>query len=540
MSLRPITIDVPLSIEPIVRASLAEQRAITNQSSNANSGLRADPLELDWTFARDGALTARDTDDRWISGCSLPRRAAMAQLRKLDVTGAVACFLAPAHAAAIRVALNHLRPEQAVIAIIPDEADFRFMLHCEDFSKDVATHRIHFVVGAGWSTQLQELFDHIPGLSIPSQFIRVTGIAPERLDAMITEAQRVFSVVTAHRAQQIQLLRSQQRETSNRLCIVGGSQRRLWNDYGAIIAESASDDDCVVVDPDDPNQSSPLAVARAASECGAIVTVDISRADAPEVVSNEIPWVTWVTNGNIPTRDACGTRDRLLTVNESDVPVARRAGWKESEVRIAKPQAGGTLFVESRDSNGGSAPFIAIVADTLKLEPPANIDDFSSHRLLWEMVLDELTQNPFALNDDVDQYLTSRMRKLDVSERTLNRAKFIASLIVPAYQRGLLRVLTDAKIPVRTFGRNWDSDVIEDRSRFARELASSVGLLHVFPNQRLAHAIDFASRPAIRPGQSVPEMIRRCRDALAKPQAPTTSTGNVICASMIRELIAAI
>jgi hypothetical protein len=129
------------------------------------------------------------------------------------------------------------------------------------------------------------------------------------------------------------------------------------------------------------------------------------------------------------------------------------------------------------------------------------------------------------------------MRKLDVNEQALNRAKFIASLIVPAYQQGLMRQLIDAKIPVRAFGKYWNT--IDDRSCYARELAASVALLHVFPDQRRVHAIDFAARPAIRPGRSAQEVIRRCRDALANPQPVATSSSNNICAAMIRELIAA-
>jgi hypothetical protein len=464
----------------------------------------------------------------------------MAQLRKLDVTGAVACFLAPAHASAIRVALDRLRPEQAVIAIVPDEADLHFMLHCEDFLKDVAAHRIYFVAGSDWSTQLRELFLRISGLSIPSQFIRVTSNAPEVLDSMITEAQRVFSHLTTLRAEQIQSLRNRSRAgRSDRLCVVGASQRRLWNDWGAILAVSVCDENCVRVDPDDPRESAPLAVARAAVDCDAIVTVDISRAHAPGIVADELPWVTWVTNGSVPARSACGQRDRLLLLDENDRSVAIHAGWEKSEVRIAKPQAGETLFVQPSGACSG-APFIAIVADTLKLEPPANINDFSSHRLLWELVSDELTRNPFAIGDDVDAYLTSRMRKLDVSEQTLNRAKFISHLIVPAYQRGLLRTLNEANIPVRVLGQNWEMDAIHDRSQFARELASSVALLHPFPNQRRVHAIDFASRTVIRPGRSGAEMIRRCREALSNPQTVATSSGDLICAPLIRELIASI
>lgn len=520
-----------VSIEPVAVETRAKRLAAENRARNGACGLLSNPLDHDWTFGRDGALTARDGDGRWITGCSLPRRAAMTQLRKLDVSGSVACFLAPAHASAIRVALDRTRPEQAVIAIVPDETNFALMLHCEDFSRDRAAHRIHFVVGQHWARQLAELFDRIPGLAIPTQFIRVQ---PEGLDMMIAEAQRVFADVTTRRAELTRTLRSQPRTASTRLCIVAPSGRRLWNDWGAILADAVCDDNCVHVDPDDPNQSSPLAVANAASECGAIVTVDVSRANVPGIVSHEIPWITWVTSGTIPTRSNCAPRDRLLLLDESDFPEARRAGWDDSTVRIAKPQAPVALSIDPRETSD-EAPFIAIVADTLTLEPPANIDDFSSHRLLWEFVADELTRNPFAIGDDVDAYLTSRMRKLDVSDQTLNRAKFVASLIVPAHQQGLLGQLQHAKIPVRAFGKNWNT--IADRSQFARELAPSAALLHVFPDQRRVHAIDFASRPCIRPGRSPQEMIRRCREALANPQTVASSAANVICAAMIRQLI---
>ena len=90
-----------------------------------------------------------------------------------------------------------------MIAIVPKESDLRVHAALRRFLRDVASHRLFFVVGAAWSTRLHDLFDHVPGLSIPSQFIRVTGNAPETMEAMIAEAQRVFSNVTAGRAEQI-------------------------------------------------------------------------------------------------------------------------------------------------------------------------------------------------------------------------------------------------------------------------------------------------------------------------------------------------
>ncbi|CAN5498275.1 hypothetical protein BH09PLA1_BH09PLA1_21420 [soil metagenome] len=525
-----------LSIEPIVRSSRAERQATENLAANAACGLSVDLIELEWVYGRDGALTARDSENRWVGGCSIPRRAAMAQLRALSVSGAVACYLAPAHAAAIRVALDRLRPEQSIIAIVPDESEFRFMLHCEDFSRDVAAHRIHFVVGDDWARKLEPLFERYAGLSIPSQFIRIKGAAPDLLDSLIADAQRVFSSVTANRADEIRSLRTRQPSTGStqRLCVVAASQRRMWNDWGAILADSLGDGKCIRIDPDDPREAAPLAVARAATECDAIVTVDVSRADAPDVVSQELPWITWVTNGNIPARSACGARDRLLVLDEQHQVDAQRAGWKPADVRIACPPWHSTLFVEPREASIDT-PFIAIVADTLKLDPPANIDEFSSHRLLWELIADELTKNPLAIGDDINSYLDTRMRQLEVSDQTLSRAKFISTLIVPAYQHGLVQKLKDAEIPIRAFGNNWDCN--PSRSELSRALAPAAALLHAWPDQRRMHAIDFAGRGCVRPGRSSQEMVRRCREALHRPPAIATATGPVICASMIRELM---
>jgi hypothetical protein len=99
-------------------------------------------------------------------------------------------------------------------------------------------------------------------------------------------------------------------------------------------------------------------------------------------------------------------------------------------------------------------------------------------------------------------------------------------------------VLRDAKIPVHAFGKGWDTH--DDRAEYARTLVSAAALLHVFPDQRRVHGIDFAGRPVIRPGLSSQEMIRRCRDALRNPPSIATTSANFICASLIRELVAAI
>jgi hypothetical protein len=204
---------------------------------------------------------------------------------------------------------------------------------------------------------------------------------------------------------------------------------------------------------------------------------------------------------------------------------------------IAKAQA---AEVASRGNQ-----FIAIIADTATLDPPGNIDDYSSHRPLWEHIADELTRNPLSLGDDADGYLTSRMRKFSVGEQTINRAMFIAALIVPAYQQGLAGVLVDADMPVRISGKGWS-----DIQRFARqatgpittreELAAAVSrsslLLHAWPDQR-AHPIDFAGRPVLRPARSRDRFIRDVKEALRNPPCSAASF-SAISPAFLRQLLA--
>src|SRR3954471_5526676 len=75
-------------------------------------------IEVEWLFARDGTLSAIE-DGKWWGGCSVPGRAAEELLRTLDITNAVACFLNPSHPAQLALALGRIRPEQAVIALLP-------------------------------------------------------------------------------------------------------------------------------------------------------------------------------------------------------------------------------------------------------------------------------------------------------------------------------------------------------------------------------------------------------------------------------------
>jgi hypothetical protein len=503
-------------------------------------GVRDD--EVDWLFGHDGSLTCRSAEGRWWAGCSLPRRAAMAQLKRLELAGAVACFLLPPSAAAIAVALEKLRPELAIIAVVPDTSSLRVMLACHDFSSDIASPRIWFIAGDTWPRALDELFDTWPGLSIPTQFIRLTSSDPEQIEQSIAAAQKVFSEVTARRARQMREARDAWHgkvDSPRRLLVVAPSQFRLWNDWGAALGDACLDDpDCVIVNPDDPVSASPLAVVQRAAQCDAIVTIDTSRADAQGVLPESMPWVTWVTSGSIPARSSAGPNDRIVLLDENDCVAANRAGWDAREVAIAKPQASETAPI--------AESVVGIIADTTVLDPPANIDDYSSHRPLWEYIADELTRNPFAVGDDADSYLNSRMRKFEVGDQTINRAMFLKSLIVPAYQQGLASALVEAGVPVQIAGKAWadidrlrrhSTGPVTTREDLATVIARASLLLHVWPDQR-AHAIDFAGPAVLRPARNRQRFLREIQDALRNPGRRSAATFSVISPGFLREVLA--
>jgi hypothetical protein len=100
------------------------------------------------------------------------------------------------------------------------------------------------------------------------------------------------------------------------------------------------------------------------------------------------------------------------------------------------------------------------------------------------------------------------MRRMDISPDGFPVHRFVDQLIVPAYQQGVARALLRAKRPLALHGDGWQRIAeflpnahgpVASRADFAKRLASSPSLVHVWPT-RHAHPVEYTGRPVVRPG----------------------------------------
>jgi hypothetical protein len=529
-----LTLIAPPAARPTLSAGAAHAKNSTSSASDlANANFRAnvralsltqphvvdfagardaevpDVAPVKWTFARDGSLTAFDGDGRWWDGCSVPLLAARAMLKTLDPQGRVACFLRPTLAAHVRVALETLREDQAVVAVMPEIPALRVLLHCGDFSRAIRTGRLWFAAGGQWPAELARVFIDNPGLTTPSQFIRLPVTPADEVERLVKAAQEVFAEQNAARAASIAKLRGNWQPSSRvrRLCVLAPSHFRLWETAGETLVNALARDgggagvEVARLDPDRPTRASLLAFASAAASCDAVITADVGRADLPGAAPAEMPWVTWVTTPRVPPHPTAEANDFLLVADEAWKPRAVDAGWPAERVHVASWPA---MF-----ETAPAAPArgeLAIVADTSPLDPPERLKEFSSHLLLWERLRRDLAADPFRAGDDPEQFLERTMRQCGVADEGLDRRLFVERLIVPAYQQGLAAILLREKLPLRLYGAGWDRiEAFRDHAagpvgsfRRLRQIArETAALVNVWPRGH-AHAIDALGRPVVR------------------------------------------
>jgi hypothetical protein len=482
----------------------ANLQALRDRQPELADTVAARALDVEWLFARDGSLTARTANGAWCSGSSLPRRTAQAVLAKMELGAVVTCYLAPTHAGQLRVTLDRLTPDQALIAALPEIDDLRLMFGCESFAAEIAAGRLWFAWGNDWDRRLETLLAEHDGLPVPGQFVRTALIEEDQSRTMIAQAQAVLSREIGRRAALMQTLFNPHTDSDDVLAIAP-ARFRLWEGAGHVIAHLASAAGWRVLNPDDPCNASPLAFARAAAGCKAVVAANLGRADWSDTLPPTLRVVTWLTAPRIPRFDPRAPHDALILADERWRAPAIASGWPAARITVgAWPTPPFSRLVCEPRSQAHPTHNLGIIADTTPIARP----DFelSSHNVLWDTIAQELSADPFVVGNDPHAYLSRWLRRANIADDTVDATLFINRLIIPAYQQALVRILHKSGIDVALFGRGWHT--IEEFARqsrgeintpdaLAHAIHSCTALVHVWPNA-CTHPIDAAGRPVLR------------------------------------------
>ncbi len=480
----------------------------------------AEPADVEWVFGRDGYLTARNLEGWW-SGCSVPLRTGRELLKLLELKGNVGCFLLPTHAGQLRACYEKLRAGQAIIALVPEVESLRMILRCDDFSEEIGASRLFFVSGADWADQLTRLFERYPGMPLPQQFIRTALLEDADMNLLTEDAQAVISRETVRRSERLPgvLGRAEKRVRNGRVLVLAGSQFNLGDLSNVALRAGLLSDDAdpsfVAFDPDHPLTASPLALAEAAAEADVIVAADLFRSDLPGIVSSRTAWITWLTSGRIISPMNLGSDDALILADARWLEPAMKAGWASERVGIA-------AWPRIAAAASRLAGVVGVLADTCVIEVPQRVKDFSSQMLLWEMIEDELSNDPLSLGEDARKYLQSRMERFNIADEGFDRNLFMERLIVPGYQQGICRLVMRHGISINLFGSGWREiaefkdcamGVIGDAGELRMSVSKCQVVLDVFPEGRAS----MVALPVtvIRPaGLSSNQLLNGIRQAL--------------------------
>ncbi|HTW94386.1 MAG TPA: hypothetical protein VMD30_06325 [Tepidisphaeraceae bacterium] len=466
-----------------------------HQPDEASALQNVNPPPLEWVFGRDGYLTGRDAAGKWWSGTSIPLCVGRSLLKNLDATATVACFLSPNTAGQIRAALEKLQPHQAILAAIPDPRTAAVILSCDDFSAEFRAARLFIAAGSSWAIALSRILTDHAGLPVPLQFIKTPLTSDDALTEMMAAANPAFSAEIQRRAEQAAQIRDRFRQKNwqgKPPCVIVSSHYRTWDFASLVLSRlTQSMPDWKQLDTDRPTSASPLALAMAAEDSGAIVAADLFRADVGNVIPDAMPWITWVTRGRI-ARFTPNTADRLLLADRAWIARASESAWPADRISIAGwPELSPPTPPRSRQ--------IAFIADAALIDLPDKLREFSSHGLLWESIAAELLEHPHALANDPDAYLTDRAAKLGIPPETLDRPLFIDKLILPSWRRGAANALKCAGLNLTFFGNGWPTPgaTIASFDQLLEIAQNSAALICPVPTLE-SHPIDAFNRPVIR------------------------------------------
>jgi hypothetical protein len=339
-------------------------------------------------------------------------------------------------------------------------------------------------------------------LAIPTQFIRTQDADIAATDTMIESAQQLFSDVATARKRELEQINTTTTAgvRTQSICVVGGMRFKLWADAAGALSKALSNDErsLKLFDTDSPLAASHLALARATAECRAVVAVDLYRSDSGPAARDELPWITWVTQPRIQPFSQAKPIDGLLLADPNDAAIALRAGWPHNRIVVARwPQENWQQPLRGA---------LTVIADIPSLAAPAELEHFSSLRVLWDQLAVQIGRDPFCAFDRVEEIIRAAADSLDIGATNLNVSQFAEQLITPAYAVAVTRLLIQTGLPTAIYGSGWEpfgfarsalrgSIATREQLKIATDQAGA--LVHVWPTSR-THPSEFAGPPTIR------------------------------------------
>ena len=459
--------------------------------------------------ARDGSLHLRD-ESGWLGGCSVPRAAAAAMLAAVKSTGSVAFLLEPPHAEVVLQSLTHLNTEQSsarvVIALVCEEL-LPAIAAQANLVPHIASHRLFLITA---SSQLRDVYRRHPGLASPGFFIRLSFTDEARVTKLVPEAQAAIArVLDDQRALGTSLRDAISKDAAQStarhpLCLVGAMAFRLWNDAPSLLAAASFDPDIAVLDTDDPTTATSLAILHAAARARAICSADLWRHQLSDLLPLAYPWHHWLAadQREIPPFSLAGPQDLLMLSSGSSFRAAIGAGWPACRVRLVVPPS----LVD--DHTPSAAKPLLLAADCLPLVTPPEIEEYSSLRLLWEAIREELLGDPSRLGPSAVDFLSARRSRLGLRPDQLDSNRFLRQLIEPAFAQGIALALLRRSQQLVIHGCGWLT-LAEHLSAYCPTLSSSPANASTAP---LADLIRAAYRGPIN---SREDLARAARDTRA-------------------------
>lgn len=490
----------------------------------------------EYVFGRDGSLTIRNAG-RWLDDCSVPAAAAAAMLRSIQFNSPSMIMIAPTHAQQLRVALDKSSAGQAIIAIIPDDDSLQTILALADFVDDLRAGRLHFAVGSAWQASLARVFEKNPGLPVPTQSVKLSAVPGELCTPLQADFERIIGEVNRSQGRRIEYLVARRRTVARparRWCVAGTMAFSPWNDGPQIVKRllAAADRPTEIeqINFSNPTQASTHLLAQFTDRADALLTPDFGRADLPGIVNAAVGWVTLAVT-RVPRFEAAAPADRLVLVDTALADAARQAGWPANRI-LCRPESRETSAVGHR---------VTLIFDRPPRTIPHAIESFSSHRLLWERLRDDLEAGRFTDASPFDQVARyARAIDLDLSRVPLDL--FVTHLIEPALATFAARSLSKSIDDFVLAGTGWEeaedlaacwAGPVESHPEMDRKLEAASVLIDVWTTRR-AHAVRRSGRPVVKAWGLTPDKLVRSARLAAGSVRPAASSEPISWPELIR------